>query len=91
MAAEMEYAARRPGPKACLSRPSLLRERVRRLPHGRAPAPAIPARDSWSATSVLYSQVIVPIMTRTVYVGRASSGERRAFMQAVQGGAAGGD
>ena len=61
VAAEMEYAAREAGAEA-MSFPTIIASGERSaLPHGRASRAAVPARDSWSATSVLYSPIIVPI------------------------------
>ncbi len=49
----------RPGRRACRLRPSLLRAGVRRFPMAGRRRPRFPRSHSWSATSVLYSLVIV--------------------------------
>ena len=59
VAAEMELAARRGGAEE-MSFPTIIASGARSaLPHGRASEQAIARAGSWSATSVLYFQVIV--------------------------------
>ena len=61
VAAEMEYAARQAGAQGMSFETIVASGERSALPHGRASQAAISAQsDSWSATSVLYSRVIVP-------------------------------
>jgi Xaa-Pro aminopeptidase len=83
VAAEMEYAARRAGAEA-MSFPTIVAAGKRSaLPHGRASRTGIPARGFVVCDFGVILCDYCSDMTRTVYVGRPSPGERRAY-QAVK-------
>jgi Xaa-Pro aminopeptidase len=79
VAAEMEYAAREVGAEA-MSFPTIIASGKRSaLPHGRASQAAVPARGFVVCDFGVILSDYCSDMTRTVYVGRPSSGERRAY------------
>jgi Xaa-Pro aminopeptidase len=83
VAAEMEYAARQAGAEG-MSFPTIVAAGKRSaLPHGRASRTAIPARGFVVCDFGVILSDYCSDMTRTVYVGRPSSEERRAY-QAVK-------
>ncbi len=83
VAAEMEYAAREAGAEA-MSFPTIIASGKRSaLPHGRASRSTVPARGFVVCDFGVILSDYCSDMTRTVSVGRPSSGERRAY-QAVK-------
>lgn len=83
VAAEMEYAAREAGAEG-MSFPTIIAAGKRSaLPHGRASQAAVPASGFVVCDFGVILSDYCSDMTRTVYVGRPSSGERRAY-QAVK-------
>ena len=79
VAAEMEYAARGAGAEA-MSFPTIVASGKRSaLPHGRASRAAVPARGFVVCDFGVILTDYCSDMTRTVYVGRPSSEERRAY------------
>src|SRR5216684_2262376 len=83
VAAAMEYAAREAGAEA-MSFPTIIASGKRSaLPHGRASRSAVPARGFVVCDFGVILADYCSDMTRTVYVGRSSSEERRAY-QAVK-------
>jgi Xaa-Pro aminopeptidase len=83
VAAEMEYAARQAGAEA-MSFPTIVASGTRSaLPHGRASRSAVPANGFVVCDFGVILTDYCSDMTRTVYVGRPSSEERRAY-QAVK-------
>ena len=83
VAAEMEYAARQAGAEA-MSFPTIVASGSRSaLPHGRPSSSAVPARGFVVCDFGVILTDYCSDMTRTIYVGRPSSEERRAY-QAVK-------
>jgi Xaa-Pro aminopeptidase len=83
VAAAMEYAASAAGAEA-MSFPTIVASGERSaLPHGRASRAAVPARGFVVCDFGVILTDYCSDMTRTVYVGRPSSGEREAY-QAVK-------
>jgi Xaa-Pro aminopeptidase len=83
VAAEMEYAAREAGAQA-MSFPTIIASGKRSaLPHGRASLATVPARGFVVCDFGVILSDYCSDMTRTVYVGRPSPRERRAY-QAVK-------
>jgi len=83
VAAKLEYAAREAGAQA-MSFPTIIASGKRSsLPHGRASRAAVPARGFVVCDFGVILTDYCSDMTRTVYVGRPSSEERRAY-QAVK-------
>jgi Xaa-Pro aminopeptidase len=83
VAAEMEYAARQAGAEAMSFETIIAGGERSALPHGRASQAAIPRQGFVVCDFGVILTGYCSDMTRTVYVGRASAAERRAY-QAVK-------